>query len=114
MEAPTTQSMLVGPVLTASGFALLLLPLGLHAFGEPMFFMKVDIPILVISFVLSVIGLLFGPIVVLKQRLNPDPTVGLSKKGLWILSVGSSFGLSLLTLSLGLYVLFWGMAYRML
>lgn len=114
MNDSTIRPLLAGPALTAGGFVLLLLPLGLHTFGEPLLFLKVDIPILVASLLLSTTGLILGPIVALRQRRAPESAAGLPKKRLWAFSVVSALGLSLLTLPLGLYVLLWSMAYRML
>ncbi|MDG1484359.1 MAG: hypothetical protein P8R54_32510 [Myxococcota bacterium] len=114
MDDSTIRPLLAGPVLTAGGFVLLLLALGLHTFDEPLLFIKVDIPILVVSFILSATGVILGPIVAFRQRRASESVAGLPKKRLWAFSIVSAFGLSLLTLPLGLYVLFWSMAYRML
>ncbi len=114
MVDSTIKPLLAGPALTACGFAILILPLGLHTFGEPILFMKVDVPVLVVSVVLSTVGLILGPTLALRQHRAPGAAAGSPSKRLWALSMVSAFGLSLLALPLGLYLGFWGMAYRLL
>ena len=111
------KKLILGPAFSAGGAVVLLLLLGLHAYDNvngSLSYLRVDAPLLVVSFVSSVLGVVLALLMAFRER-RAQRDAGVPPGTVWqALSVVGTLVLALVSAALGAFLLFWSLAYRLL